>query len=197
MSLHLLYLIFVRLCGCWSCWGVHRPKNAELPVLRHEVAVLRRTRLRHRPDWADRAILPALIRLLLGSCERTGWSPRHRPAVEPPPGHPEVELPAPSRRPPVSAEAAALIERPAIENNRWGYQRIQGELLKLGHRVSASTIRRVLKALKTPPAPERRTDTTRRKAPAYPGSHDARYRLLMSAIGSAIGQTRCLVAAGG
>jgi putative transposase len=66
-------------------------------------------------------------------------------------------------RPPVSAEIAALIERLATETASWGYQRIQGELLKLGHRVSASTIRRVLKALRIPPAPQRRTDMTWRQ----------------------------------
>ena len=66
-------------------------------------------------------------------------------------------------RPPVGAEIAALIGRLAAEVHGWGYQRIQGELLKLGRRVSASTIRRVLKALKIPLAPKRHTDGTWRQ----------------------------------
>ena len=76
MSLRLLYLIFIRVCGRLVLLGRSTAsKDAELLVLRHEVAVLRRTRPQPRLDWADRAVLAVLIRLLPEGCGRTGWSP--------------------------------------------------------------------------------------------------------------------------
>jgi putative transposase len=65
VSLRLLYLIFCRLLGSLTLLGrASASKNIELLVLRHEVAVLRRTNPTPRLDWTDRALFAALIRRL-------------------------------------------------------------------------------------------------------------------------------------
>jgi putative transposase len=164
MTARMLYLIFVRLTS-WMILLTRSAaaKDAELLVLRQEVAVLRRQNPKPKLDWADRAIIAALARLLprplrmnrLVTPEtllrwhrrlvRWRWTYPHR-----------------GGRPPVDPRIAVLIEQMARENPGWGYQRIRGELLGLGIRVGASTVRRVLKRLQIPPAPQRSQPTWRR-----------------------------------
>jgi len=162
MPVRLLYLMFARICS----WLIllsrsAASKDVELLVLRHEVTVLRRAQPRPRLDWADRAIFAALIRVLpprlrMHRLITPGTVLRwHRRLVAR-----KWTYPHRAGRPPVSPHITALIERLATDNRTWGYQRIQGELLKLGHQVSASTIRRVLRSLRIPPVPKRHTDMT-------------------------------------
>jgi len=129
----------------------------QLAVLRHQLIVLRRQVPRPKLEPADRALLAAISRLL----PRSRWScflvtpdtllRWHRRLVA-------GTWTCPHRgsgRPPLDEHVQQLIVRPARENPRWGYQRIQGELLRLDVRVSATAIRTVLRRHGLDPAPRR------------------------------------------
>jgi transposase InsO family protein len=157
-------LFYLGLCQLFGLVrSARRPaseKDLEIMVLRHQVRILERQlhgRVRYRP--AGRAILAALSRLL----PRVRWrsflvTPEtllrwHREAAKRKwqrwrrqrgPG-----------RPPLSAELVELVVRLGRENRSWGCVRIQGELRKLGVRLSASSIRRVLRRHGLGPAPRR------------------------------------------
>ncbi len=136
-----------------------RDRQLEILVLRHQLNVLQRTAGRPRFEPGDRLILAALTRnlpalpwrsLLVSPETVLRW---HRELVR-------RRWAAFGRRRrlgrrPIPTELRQLVLRLALENPTWGYLRVKGELCKLGHQVSASTVRRVLRSTRIPPAGRR------------------------------------------
>ncbi len=161
MTFRLLCLILIRVFGWLMLLGRSQAsKDAEIMVLRHEVAVLRRQVTRPKLDWADRAVLSALARLLPQALRRhrlvtpgtlLAWHRRLVAHVWTYPNRPG--------RPGTTQEIGDLVLLLAAENPAWGYRRVHGELTRLGHHVSAATVRRIPRARCHRPAP-RRLDTS-------------------------------------
>jgi putative transposase len=132
-------------------------KDVELVLLRHQLSVLARQQRRPRLRPADRAFIAALARLLphrrrhglvVTPATLLRW---HREFVR----RKWTYSQRGSDRPPTERALRKLVLRLARENPRGGYQRIAGELLKLGFRISPSTVRRLLPAAGLEPAPGR------------------------------------------
>jgi putative transposase len=131
MSFRLLYLIFQQVLGLFLLLGrTSSTKDVELLVLRHEVAVLRRTNPRPRLDWADPAVFAALVRRLPRAlrCHRLvtpntilRW---HRCLVRR-----RWTYPNRTGRRPISEVPAVLVVRMATDNPNWGYRRVRREAL--------------------------------------------------------------------
>src|SRR4051794_4690727 len=133
-------------------------KNAEILVLRHEVAVLRRQVNRPRLSWADRAVFAALTRLLSPACRLhrivtpatiMRW---HRRLVKRRWTQPRRHRSGGRRTAP---ELRRLVLRLAAENSCWGYRRIHGELAGLGYQTAASPVWWILKKAGIDPAARR------------------------------------------
>jgi transposase InsO family protein len=134
-------------------------KDAELLVLRHENAILRRQISRVRYQQADRLWLAALSRLI----PRHRWGEVfavtpgtllawHRRLVTRRWDYTSRRRPG---RPSTAAAIRKLVIRIATDNPAWGHRRVQGELVKLGHPIAASTVWQILHAAGIGPAPRR------------------------------------------
>jgi putative transposase len=163
MTLRLLYLLFCQVLRWLALLArSSAAKDAELLVLRHEVAVLRRQVARPRVDWADRAVLAGLVRLLPPRAWR-GMLVRPATLLR---WHQDLirrrwTYPHRRGRPAVAAELRALVLRLASENPTWGYRRIHGELCRLGCKIGASTVWTILHRAGVDPAPKRSALTWR------------------------------------
>jgi putative transposase len=159
VAVQLLYLIFRQIMAWLGLLARSaQSKNAEILVLRHEVAVLRRQVNRPRLSWADRAVLAALTGLLSRACRLhrivtpatiLRW---HRDLVKRRWTQPRHHRTGGRRTPP---ELRRLVLRLAAENSSWGYRRIHGELAGLGYQIAASTVWSILKRAGIDPAPRR------------------------------------------
>jgi transposase InsO family protein len=164
VALGLVYLMLVRVLSWLALLArSDAAKDAEILTLRHEVTVLRRTKPGPTLTWLDRAVLSALSRLL-------PTPPRQLRLVTPRTllrWHAQLvarRWTYPRRqpgRPPTAPPIRALVLRMARENPRWGYRRIQGELVGLGHPVAASTVWKILNNAGLDPAPRRSGPTWR------------------------------------
>lgn len=153
----MLYLITTRIFA-WLVLPCRSSaaKEADILILRHEVAVPRRHVAAPKPARPDRALLAALARLLPRALRA------HR-IVSPPTllaWHQWLvknkwTQPTPPGRPPIPEELWDLIVRLGAENPRWGLRRVHGELRRLGHEVSPTTVRHILRAAGLGPAPRR------------------------------------------
>ena len=178
MLFSLLYFLVRRLLGAGG--GRAEERDIELLVLRHQLKVLQRQVTRPRLNRLDRVLLAAASRAMT----KTSWSSFIvRPETLLRWNRELVRKKWPYRRtghpgrPPVDADVRDLVVRLGRENPRWGYQRIRGELLKLGIRVSATTVRTILLRAGLDPAP-RRAGPTWTPVPAGTGGGDLGDRLL-------------------
>ena len=164
MALGLVYQALVRVLSWLALLArSDTAKDVEILILRHEVAVLRRTNAPPTLTWPDRAMFSALTRLLPAPLRRLRLvSPRsllrwHAQLVARRWTYPHRR----PGRPPTAPPIRALVLRMARENPRWGYRRIHGELVGLGHTLAASTVWTILKSAGLDPAPRRSGPTWR------------------------------------